>query len=437
MVTDDIICAFPHALGSEKLVLSTLMREPHRIDEAAIVPEIFYLPAHRILLADIQKNSNQWELVSAVQRLHDNGLLDSVGGPSGVTDIFTYAPNNAYFDQHIRILRDRMSRRMALEVAESIKEAAFDCSEENWLNALSEPVTAVFDAASGINPIHDLKWLSKEFLNNFEAKIAGVELPMGIPFGIPLIDNHLRGLHPQHYGIISGRSGSGKSTLAVEVWGNLAENGAGGLYLILERTETSAFTKAVIQAAKLHHAAVVDPLGYAKSQNREKLSKEELVAIRMAVTKLNESNLHIRKPQSRGIQEIIAEIRRYVRVHGVKVVFVDQIGLIRGERFKGETAEMELRRTSNTLQELSDELGITIVVLCQENNDGETKNARAIEEDADWWLSIVQERNKQVSDFGQHKHILIAKDSHNGNGGVRLPLILDKATLRFVYGLAS
>jgi replicative DNA helicase len=225
--------------------------------------------------------------------------------------------------------------------------------------------------------------------------------------------------------------------LAVEIWGNLSDVGVGGLYLILERTESSAFTKAVIQAAKLHHAAVVDPVGYAKSQNKDRLSKEELIAIRDAVAKLNDSNLHIRKPPSRGIHEIVAEIRRYVRLNGVKVVFVDQIGLIRGERFKGETAEMELRRTSNTLQELSDELSITIVVLCQENFDGETKNARAIEEDADWWLSIVQERNKQAADFGTHKHILIAKDSHNGNGGVRLPLILDKATLRFVYGVNS
>lgn len=434
MVIDNIQ-ELPHSLVSEKFILSSFMKEPSLMEEWKVEVEWFYSSANRTIFKTMS-DTKVFDVSLLAQHLHDKGLLDHVGGPAALAEILNYA-HGPGIKQHYEELRGKYARRLAVKVLTAATRSAYDCSDETWLSALSEPVTAVFDAASGIKPIRDLKWLSKEFLSNFEAKIAGVELPMGIPFGIPLIDNHIRGLHPQHYGIISGRSGSGKSTLAVEVWGNLAAAEAGGLYLILERTETSAFTKAVIQAAKLHHAAIVDPLGYARSQNRERLSKDELVAIRLAVTKLNESNLHIRKPQSRGVQEIIAEIRRYVRVHGVKVVFVDQIGLIRGERFKGETAEMELRRTSNTLQELSDELAITIVVLCQENNEGETKNARAIEEDADWWLSIVQERNKQANDFGQHKHILIAKDSHNGNGGVRLPLILDKATLRFVYGIVS
>lgn len=405
------------------------------MEEFRVEPEWFFSSARRTIFKVLDE-TKVFDVALLAQHMHDKGLLDRVGGGEALADLLNYAQGPG-LKQHHQELRSKYARRIAIEALTNALKASYDCSNDNYLQSLSEPITRVFDAASGIKPVRDLKWLSKEFLKGFEAKIAGKELPMGIPFGVPLVDQHLKGMHPQHYGIISGRSGSGKSTLAVEIWGNLSDASVGGLYLILERTESSAFAKAVIQAAKLHHAAIVDPVGYAKSHNREGLSREELVAIRHAVTKLNESNLHIRKPQSRGIHEIIAEIRRYVRLHGVKVVFVDQIGLIRGDRFKGETAEMELRRTSNTLQELSDELGITVIVLCQENFEGETKNARAIEEDADWWLSIVQERNKQASDFGTHKHILIAKDSHNGHGGVRLPLVLDKATLRFVYGITS
>jgi replicative DNA helicase len=425
----------PSSLVSEKFVLSSFIKDPSLMEDYHVEPEWFFNSALKVIFRTL-KETKVFDVALLAQHLHDKGLLESVGGPETLSTLLNYAQGQG-LKQHHEELRSKYARRIAIDVLNNATEAAYDCSNEDYLKFLSEPITKVFDVASGIKAVHDLKWLSKEFIEGFEAKIAGEELPMGIPFGIPLVDQHLRGMHPQHYGIISGRSGSGKSTLAVEIWGNLLDSDVGGLYLILERTESSAFAKAVIQASRLHHAAIVDPVGYARSQNRSGLSKDELIAIRKAVTKLNESNLHIRKPQSRGIHEIIAEIRRYVRLHGVKVVFVDQIGLIRGDRFKGETAEMELRRTSNTLQELSDELGITIIVLCQENFEGETKNARAIEEDADWWLSIVQERNKQASDFGQHKHILIAKDSHNGHGGVRLPLILDKATLRFVYGVTQ
>ena len=130
----------------------------------------------------------------------------------------------------------------------------------------------------------------------------------------------------------------------------------------------------------------------------------------------------------------MAEIRRYVRLHGVEVVFIDQIGLIRGRREKGDSQEAELRGISNSLQELAHELNVTIVVLCQESAEGDTKNARAIEEDGDWWLSIKLERDKKKENFGEHQHILVAKDSHNGNAGERLPLILNHETLRFVHG---
>ncbi len=127
-------------------------------------------------------------------------------------------------------------------------------------------------------------------------------------------------------------------------------------------------------------------------------------------------------------------IRRYHRKHGVKVVMIDQIGLLSGERRKGATAEEELRLISNSIQELAQELQITIIVLCQVTAEGDTKNARAIEEDADWWLSIILERNKAKANFGEHQHILVAKDSHNGKAGTKLELILDRDTLRFITG---
>jgi replicative DNA helicase len=421
----------PQSEPSEKFVISSFLRDPSLIEEFPVEPEWFFHPGRQLILQTML-DTRILDIALLAQHMADKGTLERVGGPAEIAGLLNYAQGPG-FKQHHRELRNKHARRLAINALTAALKASYDCADDNWLDKLSEPLTRVFDAANGIKPVHNLKQLSEDFLKQFLAKVEGKEMPMGIPFGIPMIDEKLRGMHSQHYGIISGRSGSGKSTLAVEVWGNLADVHTGGLYLILERTESSAFAKAVIQVAKLHHAAIVDPIGYCASRQQKGLNKEELKAIRDAVQKLSESNLHIRKPQSRGIHEITAEIRRYVRLHGVKVVFVDQIGLIRGDRFKGETQEAELRRTSNTLQELSDELHITIVVLCQENFEGETKNARAIEEDADWWLSIVQERDKQKANFGEHKHILIAKDSHNGHGGVRLPLVLDKGSLRFTY----
>jgi len=412
----------PHARGSEKIVLAAIIHEPERMEESAILPDMFYLPAHRIIFEDIAATKGTWELVSAAQRLHDKGLLDSVGGPSNLAEVNSYHRAGVRFDVHLATLRDRMARRMAIKAAHEAAAAAYDCSgESDYLASLSAPVTAVFDAASSAVLTKGMKTLAADFMAEFEDKVRGRKIEPGIPTGISEIDRHLHGMKPQHMGIISGRSGAGKSTLATQIFGGLKD----ALYLILERTESSAFSRCVVQVSKLHHEAIYSPNG---------LRREVLIHVRQSVHRLTESNLHIVKPSNRKLATICAEIRRHVRLHGIKVAFLDQIGLVRGERIKGDTGEAELRGISNTVQELAHELGIHVVVLCQETAEGETKNARAIEEDADWWASIVQERDKKKENFGEHQHVLIAKDSHHGSAGERLPLILDKETLRFVHG---
>lgn len=430
-----IMRPMPHALGMEKSVLSSLMKDPALVAECPLDPEIFYLPGNRIIYQAIREIGDG-DLTRLVQRLHDAGDLDRAGGPAAVTEVFTYAPHAGHFDKHLAILRNRHARRMQIRACIAAVDAAYDTSEEGsgFLDAISRPITEVFDTLAAATVVRDTKALAREFLEEFEKKLAGKSLAMGIPTGIPEVDAKLRGLHPQHMGIISGRSGGGKSTLATQMGASLATAGVGVLYLILERTEQSAFQRAVIQTAGIHHAAVVDPKGWAELQGHANPDHFTLTSIRRSITSLVEANLHIRKPANRHIATQCAEIRRYHRLHGVRVVFLDQIGLVRGERFRNDSGEAELRGISNTLQELCHELGITLIVLSQVNEDGDTKGARAIEEDADWWLSIIQERDRKKENFGEHQHVLIAKDSHNGTGGERLPLVLNHETLRFVHG---
>ena len=51
-------------------------------------------------LIELFEAGNEVELVSLVQRLLDRGLLDRVGGPSSLTDLYTYAPSRGHFHHH-------------------------------------------------------------------------------------------------------------------------------------------------------------------------------------------------------------------------------------------------------------------------------------------------------------------------------------------------
>lgn len=437
--TPDVLRSMPHALGPEKSILSSMMRDPGLLAERPLDPEIFYLPAHQKLYRAMAA-TKEFELVSFVQKLHDEGDLEAVGGPAAVSDIYSYAPHPQHFEQHLTIVRKRHARRIAIRVATAAVEAAYDTSggddSDNFLEALSGPVSEVFDVAAAITPPRDTKTQAREFIERWEKRLNGEKIGMGTPTGIPRLDEHLRGIHPQHMGVISARSGGGKSTLATQIAGNLAIAGTGVLYLILERTDSSAFDRTIIQTACIHHRIISDPKGWAKEKGYDNPDKITLADVRLAVTKLVESNFHLRKPPNRKLATQCAEIRRYVRLHGVKVVFLDQIGLVRGPRWEGDSSADELKGISNTLQELAHELHITIIVMSQVTEDGDTKGAKAIEEDCDWRLLIVQERDRKKENFGEHQHILFAKHSHNAEAeGQRLPLVLDHDTLRFVEGV--
>ena len=420
----------PHAAMAEKAVLSVLMKYDDRRDENPLNPEIFHIPAHRAIYRQMTAAGDSLELVTFIEGLNKRGLLDTIGGLAEVTGIYTYAANDAHFDRQLAEIHDCHCRRMTIAAAGMASEAAFDRSGDDgaksYLDALSGPITAIFDYAAGAEPEADPKSMAREFLAKFEARLNGAETPMGIPTGIPEVDAALKGLHPGQMGVISGFPNGGKSTLGTQIAASLALDGVPVLYLAYERGAASVFQRSMIQAARVRADVVNDPKSNPPNQY-------DLRGIRDAVQKATPC-LHVRTPKSRRSTACLAEIRRYARKHGVKVVFLDQIGLLRGDRAKGASAEEELRLISNSIQEIAGELGVVVIALCQTNADGNTKGARAIEEDADWWLSIIQERDKDRENFGEHQHILIAKDSHNGKSGERLELVLDRETLRFVAG---
>src|SRR6476469_7442495 len=110
---DDVTRTLPHAVGPEKSILSSIMQNPqewvHAAIEERLTSEHFYLPANAVMFEQMLEafdEHGEVELVSFVQRLIDKGLIDHVGGPSAVSDIYTYAPTDSHFRQHLALVKD-------------------------------------------------------------------------------------------------------------------------------------------------------------------------------------------------------------------------------------------------------------------------------------------------------------------------------------------
>ena len=425
----------PHALGIEKAVLSVLFQFPEMADEAPqLTKEHFHIPAHRVMFERIQairQAGGTVELVGFVQDLLSAGLLDKAGGAATIYDVYGYQPSPTNFGQHVARLSEHRAFRAAIRAAGRLENAAMSHDPEMLSEALSAATGDILDALTDGAPAPDVATIVRASLDAFEKRVMGTDSAMGIPL-LPDIDEHLRGAHPGRLWVIGAYPEGGKSVLASQMIVDAALDGAQCLFLTLEMSERDLMDRMIIQAARIDARAFTEPKDYARENGMDAPAMGILQAIRRATVQLQDAPLRLQRPANRKLSTVIASIRKAAREMNVKVAAVDYLQLIRGGDHG--TKEGEIAEISHALQEVAQDLGVTLLVLSQLNADGETKHGRVIEEDADAVLRIVQDRNKESETYKQHRHISIDKDRHYGSGGTRVPLVLDRERIRFVQG---
>src|SRR5712664_614546 len=103
----------PHSAEAEQGVLGSMLISPRdTIAECVekINEEYFYVPAHQIIysaLVDVWNAAQAIDLITFTQILRDRNLLETVGGASFVTSLFTFVPTAANLEYYLEIVRDK------------------------------------------------------------------------------------------------------------------------------------------------------------------------------------------------------------------------------------------------------------------------------------------------------------------------------------------
>jgi hypothetical protein len=128
----DIHRTMPHSVEAEQGVLGSILQSPREaISEcvAKISVEHFYVPAHR---TTYQALLDQWDagaaidLITFTQVLRDKNLLDSVGGPAFVTNLFTFVPTAANVRYYLEIVADKFVLRQAVAAGIELVRRAYE-----------------------------------------------------------------------------------------------------------------------------------------------------------------------------------------------------------------------------------------------------------------------------------------------------------------------
>ena len=420
----------PYDTELEQQVLSCMFSHEDLDDAESLSEDNFFTAAHKLIYRTIKDIPRPIDPIVIAQKLTRNSTIADVGGATYLLDVTRKAQGAWHFKTHVKKLHEMTARRYAINAAQKLIMSASDLSDdESFLFDAAQPMSEVSEIASATSNDRTkedvLRDITERLTDNFKNKDAS----MGMKTRIGEIDRLFLGLHHRQISVISGFPTGGKTLLGVQILWNISRQTIPSLMLTLEMTDTDIAWRNLAIATDLPAQAFSRPFDYAVRMGNDKPDDEQKELTLKAVTRLKQSPIQWVFDVSRDLDSICAKIRRYVKREGIQIVAIDYIQLIRGGRHSSK--EQEVAHISHAFQGLSKELNIHIILLSQQNADGDTKYAKAIEEDADLILSISQNNDKTSDEFKKHLGIIVKKDRHHGHTGSVLPLILDKENLVF------
>jgi replicative DNA helicase len=413
----DTVNPFPSAPMAEKAVLSIIFQYPGDFMRQArgegITAQHFHHHAHLFeAMRGFHEQHKTLDLSVFVQHLHSAGMLERVGGPSTVTDIYTYQPHTANWSIHLQQLREALALRTALLASQSLQDAS-DSGEA--IQTAEATLNALRDAVRGQSRAVNAKDAAAQFLERLQASYLAGDIP-GAPTGIHELDMVSGGLKPGEFWVIGGKPSRGKTVFMLQIAANLVTEQIPVVIFTLEVTRGEIIGRLVSCIGKIDHGAITLP---------KNAKKHELECIQTTVKTIATAPLWIDDSPNISLEAIRNESIRIKDLnHGkLGLVVVDYIQLIRQGRGKNENREEEVARVSGGFKQLAKELQCPVISATQLNEQGQSRESRAIEQDADTCLYIVEDGVKIVK-------------MRNGVRNDLLPLELDgkhqKFTKRYI-----
>jgi len=380
----------PYAQGPEKSVLSSILKNPRylmRSRAEGLGADHFGVPVHAKFfrfLMDRVAAGKDLELVALVNDLAATGTLEEIGGPAMVTDIYTYAPNDAHFGSHVKILREYLARRVAILAARDIVESGHGTSPEDlagMLRTATDATQAALQQDSGLLTARDAV---AKLLESMLAAAGAGEMP-GLSTGLAQVDAGTGGMRPGELWIVAAEPSCGKSVLMLQAAAAVLEAGKRVLVISLEMGADAVISRMVSCLRSVPYSTFTLP---------RQATARELTRAKQGLEEMSGMPLSIHDRGGLTFDEVAGIARCEADRHGgIDLLVVDYLQLIEGPRGrrKDDTREQEVARISRGLKGLAKSLGCPVFSASQLNDQGRLRESRAIGQDADVVLIIEEE----------------------------------------------
>jgi replicative DNA helicase len=345
-------------------------------------------------------------------------------------------PTSANITQYAKMVKEKALLRNLMHVATEIVEKGYEV-DTNVDTFIDDAEKMIFQIAEkkyrpAFFSIKDLVWESMKTIESLRERADGIT---GVPTGFTDLDRMTGGLQSSDLIVVAGRPSMGKTSLALNMarFAALFGNGKdGGLPVGVFSLEMS---KEQLVMRLLSSEAEVEFFKIRSGGLRE----EERTGLGRAAGKLYSAPLYIDDTPALSVLELRARARRLKKEHGLALLVVDYLQLMRGKTSSPDRREQEISEISRSLKALAKELNVPVIAISQLNRmveQREDKRPRlsdlresgAIEQDADViifiYRDIVYNKDSKEPDTAE---IIVGKQRNGPIGDVRLTFF-DKFT---------
>jgi replicative DNA helicase len=422
----------PQNIDAEQSVLGAIL-----IDNSALMStlellsyEDFYKESHRkifIGMTDLFDRNEPIDIVTLTDHLRKKNDLDVIGGPQYLTSLAMTIPTSANVRYHSKIVREKAMLRGLLRSVTDIARNVYDgeLDAEELIDYAEKTVFDLSDKRIKVS-FASLKDVIKDSFQMIEQLYDRKEMVTGVPTGFAQIDELTTGLQKSDLIIIGGRPSMGKTAFSL----NIAQHV--GVHM---KEPVAIFSlemsKEQLAFRMLCSEAMVD----SNSIRKGFIKKEDWHRLTNAAGNLAAAPIFIDDSAGMTVLEMRAKARRLKAEHGLSLVIVDYLQLMRG-RGNAERREQEISEISRSLKALAKELRVPVIALSQLNRGVENRTEKkptladlresgAIEQDADVIIFLYRDEiyNKKREDNKGKAEIIVAKQRNGPTGEIPLTFI--------------
>ncbi len=344
----------------------------------------FYYENHKVIykaIISLFKENNSIDLITLLDYLKENKLLDKSGSITYVTSLATETFNVKDISSNIDILKRYSKRRKILEVSKYINSNINNDPDDMYQKVNK----MLIDSLEGEN-VETHEGQAIEYLNILESRMLGENV--ALKTGLYKLDHYIDGFSAGDLITIFAFSGVGKTTLLCQLVVNMIRQNKKSVIFSLEMPKDQIRDRILSNLTNIEYQKIKKGI-LADNEITKILSINEVVSNKKLLLTLEDNNLN----------DIIGKIQLEAMKENVDIVFIDYINLITTTtNYKSE--HEQVTECTRALKQLAKSIKKPIVILAQ-----------AKQSVADKSTNLNVEAHKKLNDNDIHGGASIFRDS--------------------------